>query len=458
MKNYDVIVIGSGAGSMISDEAVSQGLKVALIDKGPLIGGTCLNWGCIPSKMLIYAADRIVEIEEARKLGVEADIKKIDFLSIMNRMRKSRQEAQVNIREGLEHSHGLDFYEGEGHFVGEYLIEVNGEKLKGERIFLASGTRVLIPPIKGLENVDYLTNESVLELKKKPDSLIIIGGGYVAVEFGHFFAAMGTEVTIIEMADRLVLSEEPEFSDLLKSELSKRMGVHTGALAEEVKKSEGGVTVVTKNTKTGRRREFTAQSIMMAVGRISNADILKVENTGVKTDKKGFIKVNDYLETNRKGIFAVGDANGQQMFRHMANREADIVAQNGFYDTKLKVDYSAVPHAVYSHPQIASVGMTEGQASENNHVLVSRWKYLNIAKGEAMMEKQGYAKAIADHHSGKILGFHIIGPNAPELIQEVVNAMTSGGGTEELWQGIHIHPALSELVQFTLSGLEEHQA
>ncbi len=455
MKNYDVIVIGSGAGAIISDEAAAQGQKVALIDKGPLIGGTCLNWGCIPSKMLIYTADRIVEIEEAKKLGIKAEVRNIDFHSIMERMRKSRQESQVHIREGLKQSKNLDFYEGEGYFTGGRLLEVNGEKLKGERIFIASGSRPFIPPIKGSENVDYLTNESVLELKERPDSLIIIGGGYIAVEFGHFFAAMGTEVTILEMADRLVLSEEPEISDLLKSELSKRMGIHTGALAEEVKESEHGVVVITKDTNTGRRREFTAQRIMMAVGRRSNADILKIENTGVETDKKGFIKVNEYLETNQKGIFAIGDANGQQMFRHMANREAEIVAQNVFYGTKIKVDYSAVPHAVYSHPQISSVGLTEAKARENYNVLVGRMKYFDIAKGEAMMEKQSFAKAIVEKDSRKILGFHIIGPYAPELIQEVVNAMTSGGGMEELWQGIHIHPALSELVQYTLSNLEE---
>ena len=455
MNSYDVIVIGSGAGAIISDEAASQGLKVALIDKGPLVGGTCLNWGCIPSKMLIYTADRIVEIEEAKKLGINAEVKNINFHSIMERMRKSRQESQVNIREGIKQSKNLDFYEGEGHFVDNYTLEVNGEKVKGERIFIASGSRPIIPPIKGLENVDYLTNESVLELNEKPESLIIIGGGYVAVEFGHFFEAMGTKVTILEMADRLVLPAEPEISDLLKRELSKRMGVYTNTLADEVKPSEHGVVVVTKGANTGERREFAAQRIMMAVGRRSNADILKVENTGIETDKKGFIKTNEYLETNRKDIFAIGDANGQQMFTHMANREAEIVARNAFYGTKTQVDYSAVPNAVYSHPQVASVGLTEAKAKEDYDILVRRMKYFDIAKGEAMMEQQAFAKAIVEKDSNRILGFHIIGPYAPELIQEVVNAMTSGGGMEELDQGIHIHPALSELVQYTLVSLEE---
>jgi dihydrolipoamide dehydrogenase len=453
MKKYDVIVIGSGCGSLISDEAASKGFKTALIDKGPLIGGTCLNWGCIPSKMVIYVADRIVEIEEARKLGIDAEIKNIDFHAVMERMRKSRQESQVHIREGIRESKNLDFYEGECQFVSDYTLEVNGNKLKGENIFIASGSRPFIPPIEGLENIGYLTNESALELRDRPDSLIIIGGGYIAVEYGHFFAAMGTKVTIIEMADRLILSEEPEISEVLKSELGKRMAVHTNAQAKEVKANWNGVSVVIVDKNSGEERELTAQKIMMAVGRRSNADLLKVENTGVELDNRGFIKVNEYMETSKKNIYAVGDANGQQMFTHMANREAAIVVQNVFYGIKLKVDYTAVPHAVYSHPQIASVGLKEEEAKKNHEIIVGRTKYFDIAKGEAMLEKESYAKTIVENGTDRILGFHIIGPYAPELIQEVVNVMTSGGHIEEINQGIHIHPALSELVPTTLNSL-----
>ena len=455
MKNYDVIVIGSGCGALISDEAAEHGLKTALIDKGPLIGGTCLNWGCIPSKMLIYSADRIAETEEAKKLGITSEIKNIDFNAIMERMRQSRQESQINIREGIQQLENLDFYEGEAHFIADYAIEVNGEQLKGDIIFIASGSRPFIPPIEGSENIAYLTNESVLELKERPDSLIIIGGGYIAVEYGHFFAAIGTKVTILEMADRLVLSEEPEISELLKEQLIKRMEVHTNAQAEEVKGDNQSVTVVTKDNKSGQKKEFTAQRILMAVGRRSNADLLKVENAGIELDRRGFIKVNEYLETNKKNIFAVGDANGQQMFTHMANREATIAANNAFHGASLKVNYDAVPHAVYSHPQIASVGLWEEYARKDYDIIVGRTSYFEIAKGEAMMEKEGFAKAIVEKGSNRILGFHIIGPYAPVLIQEVVNAMTTGGNAEEIDQGIHIHPALSELIPATLDSLGE---
>ncbi len=453
MKSYDVIVIGSGCGALISDEAAGHGLKTALIDKGPLIGGTCVNWGCIPSKMLIYPADRIVEIQEGKKLGIEADIKNIDFGYIMERMRRSRQESQRHIREGIKQTENLDFYEGEAHFVADYTLEVSGEEIRGEKVFIASGSRPFIPPIKGLESIDYLTNETVLELKERPDSLIIIGGGYIAVEYGHFFAAVGTKVTILEMANRLVLSEEPEISELLKRQLGKRMEVRVNAQAEEVKEGNGGVTVVTRDKNSGQPKNFTAQRIMMAVGRRSNADLLKVENTGVELDTRGFIKVNEYMETSKRKIYAVGDANGQQMFTHMANREAAIAAQNAFHDARRAVDYSVVPHAVYSHPQIASVGLGEEKAGKDHDIVVGRTRYFDVAKGEAMMETEGFAKVIAEKESNRILGFHIIGPYAPVLIQEVVNAMTTGGHIDEINQGIHIHPALSELVPTAINSL-----
>lgn len=455
MKKYDVVVIGSGCGVLIADEAAGHGYKAALIDKGPLIGGTCVNWGCIPSKMLIYPADRIVEIQEGKKLGIETDIRNIDFTSIMERMRESRQDSQGHIRDGIKQTEGLDFFEGEAHFTDDYTLEVNGEQLQGEMICIASGSRSFIPPIKGLDSVDYLTNESVLELRERPDSLIIIGGGYIAVEYGHFFAAMGTKVTMVEMADRLVLSEEPEIAELLKKALSKRIEVHNNAQAEEVKNNGGGVTVATRDRESGKQREFTGQRILMAVGRRSNADLLKVENSGIELDARDFIKVNKHLETTKKNIFAVGDVNGQQMFTHVANREAAIVAQNAFHGTAWKVDYSAVPHAVYSHPQIASVGLSEENARKDHDVVVGRTRYLEVAKGEAMMEEEGFAKAIVEKESDQILGFHVIGPYAPVLIQEVVNAITSGGHIAELNEGLHIHPALSELIPTTVNNAEE---
>jgi dihydrolipoamide dehydrogenase len=404
--------------------------------------------------VLIYAADRIVEIQEAKKLGIAAEIKSIDLASIMERMRKSRLESQTYIRKGFKEPENLDFYEREGHFVEDYTLEIDGEKIKGKKIFIASGSRPVIPPIKGLDSIDYLTNENALELMQRPDSLVIIGGGYVAVEYAHFFAAMGTKATIVEMLSRIAQSEEPEISELLEKEMKKRMDIYTNTQVEEIKKDGKGIIAVARDKATGKQMEFPAQRIMVAVGRRSNADLLKVDSTGVELDKRGFIKVDEYLETTKKGIFAVGDANGQQMFTHVANREATVAWHNSTHKTKIKMDYSAAPHAVYSHPQIASVGLTEENARKDYQILVGRAKYSDTAKGEAMMEEEGFAKAIFDGNSGRILGFHIIGPYAPELIQEVINAMATGGGVHSINEGMHIHPAMPELILRTFENLE----
>ena len=453
-EKYDVIVIGSGAGMVVVEEALAHGLKVALVDKGPT-GGTCLNTGCIPSKMLIVAADRIVEAHESKKLGISAEIKSIDFKFIMERMRKNVASYRDRMTKGLSEVDGLRFYQGEARFIKNYTLEVNGKTISANKICIASGSRVSVPPIKGLEKIDYLTNETLLQLKEKPESLIIIGGGYVAVEYSHFFAAMGTRVTILEMANRLILSEEPAISELLKKRLSQRMTVHTSALVEEIRRQDGNCVVVAKDADSVALKEYTAEKVLVAVGRRSNADLLNVAKTGVETDSHGYIKVNDFMETTKKNIYAVGDANGQQMFTHVANREASVAANNLLHDVKEKMNYGAAPHAVYSHPQIASVGRTEETAKKDHSILVGIARYAEIAKGEAMMEEDSFAKAIVDKETDKILGFHIIGPNAPELIQEVVDTMESGGTISNIMSGMHIHPALSELAQQALANLAE---
>jgi dihydrolipoamide dehydrogenase len=453
MKEYDFVVVGSGCGLIIVEEAIEHDIKVALIDKGPA-GGTCSNTGCIPSKMLIQPADRVMEAHEAARLGVHTKVSSINFSAIMQRMRKSTTRSREYIERKLKTGKKLAYYPGQGRFTGDMTLEVNGEKIKGRRIVIASGSRTVIPPVKGLETVDYLTNESVLMLDKKPESLIIIGGGYIAVEFGHFFAAMGTRVTMLEMLDRLIPSEEPEIAALLKKQLEKRMEIHTGEIVKEVKRSlTGGVTVITSEKQTGKAKEYTAEKILVAVGRRSNADLLDVEKAGVKLDERGFIKVNHYMQTNKRYIFAIGDANGQQMFTHVANQEAMVAVDHVLHGGMQRMDYTAAPHAVFSYPQIASVGLTEEKARSSHKIRVGRAHYSSVAYGEAMGEKEGFAKAVVEEGTGKILGFHIIGPHAPILIQEVVNAMTYGGQVDEISHSLHIHPALAELIPSALDSV-----
>ncbi|NYT13046.1 MAG: dihydrolipoyl dehydrogenase, partial [Candidatus Methanofastidiosa archaeon] len=382
MKKYDVIVIGSGAGMGVASDALSSGYKVAVVDKGPL-GGTCLNLGCIPSKLLIFPADRVAEIENSKKLGVEASITKIRFREIMERMRSSIAEDRNGMREGIKQAKNLDFYESTGYFVDDYTVEVDGKRIIGEKIFIAAGARPHIPDVKGLDKIEYLTNESILDLNELPKSVVVLGGGYIACEFGHFLAGMGSEVTIIQRNSRLVANEEPEISDLLLNEMSKRMKIHTNTEVIEVLQKDGLVNVIGKVKDSEKTIEVNAERILVAGGRVPNSDLLKVQNTGVETDSRGYIKVDEYLKTSKENIWAFGDVIGKYMFRHSANKEAVYAWHNSIHEKKVPMDYSAIPHAVFSYPEIASVGIGESEAKKNHKILIGYAKYNSVAKGIA---------------------------------------------------------------------------
>lgn len=458
MDTYDIIVIGSGAGNIIAAKAVRDGLHTALIDKGPL-GGTCLNLGCIPSKLLIAPADRIMQIREARNMGVHAKILEIDFGGIMRHMRRSVEEDRHDMRRGFDDLPGLDLFQAKAAFVDDCLVSVSGRELRGDKIFIASGARPRIPSIEGLEKVPYLTNETVLELKTLPESIIIVGGGYVAAEYAHFFSAMGSNVTVLQRGLRMVRNEEPAISALLESRMKKRMQIHTQMDVIKVMEMGNTCQVTARGTVSGKTKEFCAEKLMLAAGRTSNADLLAVDRSGIETDENNYIIVDDFLETNHPNIYALGDAIGRQMFRHAANHEAQIAWHNAMGGEKTAMNFGNVPHAVFSHPQIASVGMTENAAySMDERILVGTAHYKDIAKGEAMHQKYGFAKLIAHRESGQILGCHIIGPHAAVLLQEVVNIMTAGGTVMHIIEAMHIHPALSELIQDAVGNLQPVEA
>jgi dihydrolipoamide dehydrogenase len=279
--------------------------------------------------------------------------------------------------------------------------------------------------------------------------MVIIGGGYIAAEFAHFFEAMGTRVMIVQRNKRLVPEEEPEVSELLRTSLSRRMQVHVDTEAIEVKQTGPVVTVTAKERGSGKQREFTASHLLVAAGRKPNTDNLMVANTGVKMNEKGFIIVDEFFETSAKGVWAFGDIIGKKMFRHAANHEAELVWHNAVHGKKSRMNYLTVPHAVFSWPEIASVGLGEAEALKligKQEVLVGKAMYTDVARGEAMRETEGFAKAIVHRKTGKVLGYHIIGPQASILIQEVVNAMAADGNIWSVAKGMHIHPALPELV------------
>lgn len=443
---FDMIVIGSGAGMNVAASARGLGLKVAVIDKGPL-GGTCLNRGCIPSKVMIYPADVIRMIEDAKAVGVDAKIEKIDFDLILKRMWHTVLEGRREMEVGVEHDPDITFYQDVGHFISDYTINVENETISADKIVISSGARPRIPSVEGLSETGYLTSETIFSIKKQPKSLIIIGGGYIAAEMGHFFSSIGTKVTIVGRNPELVSQEEPEISALLKKKMSENVDIFTNHEPVKVRKEGATKIVAIEDRASGKKVELSAEEILVAAGVQSNADLLKPENSGVEVDRNNWIKVNQYLETTKKNIWALGDVIGRNLYRHTANSESDIVVRNVLYNERIAVDEHAVPHAIFTHPQIGGVGMTEAEAKKDHLIYVGVGKYSDMAKGYAMAEDDGFVKVIVDARDQKILGAHIIGPEASVLVQQIVYLMNAGNEDYlPLARAQTIHPALSEVV------------
>ena len=453
MKEYDLISVGTGSAMNIVEAMIQENprMKVAVIDKDEP-GGICLTRGCIPSKMLLYPAELVRTIGGAEKFGIDVDIRKINFQSVMERMRTIIYKDINMIRQGLSHSENIDYYPAVAEFVGPYTLKVGDETITSKMIFLCTGSKPIIPPIKGLEKIGYLTSDTVLQMSRLPESIAIVGGGYIAAEYGHFFSAMGSKVTIIGRNPQFVNQEEPEVSALAKRELEKHMTILTNHEVREVEKTSiGKKRLITVNRENGEKTVITADEILVATGRGPNTDVLHPERGGIKTDGRGWIIVDEYLETSQPNVWAFGDANGRHLFKHVANYESIVVYYNAVLKKKVKVDYHAIPHAVFSYPEIGSVGLREKEAIERygkDNVLIGMYRYENTAKGEAMGVKDYFVKVIVEKGTVKLLGAHIIGPYASILIQEIINLMyTPEQSAEPIIYGMHIHPALNEVVE-----------
>jgi dihydrolipoamide dehydrogenase len=353
---------------------------------------------------------------------------------------------------GNEH---LDWYRGWGEFVGDFMIKIGDETITAPKIFIASGSRPLVPPIPGLAEAGYIDNVSVLSLERLPESLIILGGGYLASEYGHFFSALGTKVTILGRNRMLLKDEDPEICGIVKRRLSRYIDVRTGHEAVKVEVKGGEKVVSALDLSADAVREFAAEEVMVALGRRSNSDILKPEKTGVEVDRSGWIVVNDRMETSREGIWAFGDAIGKHMFRHTANREARVAWNNAFGQSGQKMDYHAVPHAVFTYPQVGSVGMTEAEAKAAGYkVLVGRAEYGDVAKGYAMAEEESLVKVVVNAEDGRILGCSIAGTGAADLVQQIVYLMNAGDEDYgPIGRALVIHPAMSEVVSRAFANL-----
>ena len=447
MKKYDVIVIGSGGGAKIITPCARLGLKVAAIEKEAL-GGTCLNRGCIPSKMLIHPADVAVEIREAEKFDIRTDKSlSINFASLVKRISNTVDADSAKIAAGYNRNPNITHYHAPARFVSNKVIHISGEEITADRIFISVGVRPHIPPIPGLQGTPYMTSTEALRNTRLPRKMIVLGGGYIAVELGHAYGALGTEIHFL-VRSQLLRREDPDVVKEFQDVFSKRYHVHLGVIPKKVNYDQNLFTV-TYQDPSGKEERITADALLVATGISPNTDSLGLENTDITLSKEGFVKVDDRLETTVQGVYALGDCIGRYLYRHSVNFEGEYLMRTLFVEKNNEpIRYPPVPHAIFTNPQVAAVGKTESELKEEGLAyVVGINRYKDSAMGMALLSDHGFVKILIDRQSRKLLGAHIIGPEASDMIHMLIAFMYKEATLDDLLGMIYIHPALPEVVR-----------
>jgi mycothione reductase len=449
VEQFDLIIVGAGSGNMIPGPDYDA-WKIAIIEKDKF-GGTCLNRGCIPSKMLIYAAEVAETIHTAETFGITARIERVDWDRVVGRVWQRIDPVAEEGERWRSSRPNTTVYKGNARFVADKVLEVDGQRLTAPRIVLAAGSRPRLPDIPGLHEVPYHTSDTVMRLPQQPRSLAILGGGYISAELGHFFGALGTEVTIIHRGDRLLQREDDDISRRFTDLYSRRFNVLLHTRVDSVRQQQGGIRLDLSGD--GAPTQVECEVLLIAAGRIPNTDLLEVAKAGVALNEGGQVVTNEYYETSVPGIWALGDINNPHLLKHAANADARVVAHNVVHPDhpRRRNDY-AMPHAVFASPQVAGVGLTERQAqAQGVPYVVGKQDYSNTAYGWAIADTGSFAKVIAHADTRQVLGAHIIGPQASILIQPLTNTMRFGTTIDQLaHETFYIHPALTEVIEQAL--------
>jgi dihydrolipoamide dehydrogenase len=453
MTAYDLLVIGGGTGNNVAAAGAEAGLDTALVEPGPL-GGTCLNRGCNPSKMLIQAATTANHVRDADRFFLDTSLDDIDYAAVIDDM----DETLSPLAEGMESNYRdmdhLTLYDAKATFVDERTVEVDGERLSADNVVVAAGSRPLVPPINGLDEVEYMTSSDALYRREQPESLVILGGGYIAVELGYFFESMGTDVAIIEMMDTLIPREDPDVSAAFTEIARERHEVYTGYRAAAVEE-DGDSVAVHAAAEDGEEVKVTGDDLLVALGRRANTDQLDVSAAGIETDDNGFIVTNDRLETSAENVWAQGDIADNAMFKHSGDYETEVTIENVVHGGNETADFTAMPHAIFTEPQIAGVGATEAELGDSDReYVVGRADLSGTPMGRAKKLDAGFAKVLAAP-DGEILGCHILGAEASTMIHEVVVAMRSASGqVSDITDTIHAHPTINKVVEYAFDDAE----
>jgi dihydrolipoamide dehydrogenase len=457
MEKFDLIVIGGGSGLNVASAAAKKRMKVAVVEPGPL-GGTCLNRGCIPSKMFIETAEMAGTIKRAAEFGLQAELRGVDFPAIVERTMSFVDEEAAGIEEAIKANPNYTLYQKFAHFTSPKKLQVGDEEIEGEKIVIAAGSRPSLPPIPGLDKTAYQTSDTIFRLTEIPKRMIFIGGGYISCEMASFFGNLGSQIIVIDRGNLLVSNEDEEVAQKFTEVFSRNYQVIPNATTKEVSGPPPGKTGEVKvEVMVGDQlQEVSGDILFVAAGRAPNTDSLGCKEAGYELNERGYLVANEYLETSVPGVWALGDIVGKAPFKHGANWEAKHVITNAIEGKKIAVNYRVMPHAIYSSPQVAGVGMREQDLKEKKiDYAVGKYPYIKTGMGKALQDEDGFVKILVDKSIQKIIGAHILGTDASVLIHEIVVAMQAAGGDlDAIKNSIHIHPSLSEVVQRAVNAVD----
>ena len=450
MKNFDLIIIGGGAGAFAAAIRANElKAKTAFMNTGLPLGGTCINVGCVPSKTLLYAGEILHHAKYHGVPGVELEVKKFDFQKVvqdeLSLVEKLRQEKYEKVLKNLEYVTAI---EGKAKFVSETQVEVNGEKLSAEKFIIAAGSTANVPEIAGIRGVGFLSHIEALRLPRQPKELVIIGAGPLGLEFAQMFARFGTKVTILQRGDSIFPHSEKALTDRLAEILAKEgITIKTNVEVKSVRKENGKKVIL--YTINGAQEETVADEILLAAGKTPNTQGLGLDTAGVEIDKRQAVVVNQNFQTSNKNIFAVGDVTGAPVrLETTAGREGTLAAENILKGTQLFIDYNTVPYAIFTDPQLAGVGFTEDEQMKQMGVCTCRTvSFADVPKAIIIHRTQGMIKMAIHPQTKQILGVHILGAHASELIAEAMMLVKNKNTIDDVVNSLPMFPTLSEAIK-----------
>jgi pyruvate/2-oxoglutarate dehydrogenase complex dihydrolipoamide dehydrogenase (E3) component len=454
-KTYDAIVIGTGqSGPPLAARLAKAGHKTAILER-QRFGGTCVNVGCIPTKTLVASARAAHMARRGPDFGVELPGPvRVDMRAVKARKDAIVRKSTEGVANWLRRTEGITVYEGHGRFTAPHRVSVNGEELEAPRIFVNVGARAFVPPIPGIDQVEYLTNSTMMEVDFLPEHLLIIGGSYIGLEFGQMYRRFGSRVTVVEQGERLIGRDDEDVSAAVKEILeAEGIAVHLGAQVQRVERQ--GAQVLLHLGGASAARQVAGSHLLVAVGRRPNTDDLGLEAAGVATDARGFITVDDQLRSNVEGVWAIGDCNGRGAFTHTSWNDFEIVAANLLDDDPRRVSDRITAYALYIDPPLGRCGQTEREVRATGRpALVGKMPMSSVGRARERGETQGFMKVLVDAGSKQILGAAILGIGGDEIVHMLLDAMYARAPYTVIQRAMHIHPTVSELVPTLLGELE----